>query len=152
MVHLILIFWLVLAKIKCKVHVALLKRYTNQFKPVQQSRQQALRAYCPISIYCGSFHVVNDGCSFPWLSVVKAIIFLMQFTMGCNSFKLGTVLHNYALAYSRNFWLTLKLDSIHIEKTTRENAGKLTSEINLPNCAIALPFPLGPKRPSFSPQ
>ena len=36
-----------LVKIKCKVHVALPKRYTNQFKPVKQSRQQALRAYCP---------------------------------------------------------------------------------------------------------
>ena len=29
------------------VHVALLKKPINQFKPVQQSRNQALKAYCP---------------------------------------------------------------------------------------------------------
>ena len=28
------------------VHVALWKQIINQFKPVQQSRQQALRVYC----------------------------------------------------------------------------------------------------------
>ena len=33
------------AKIKCTVHVTLPKRRINQFKPVQQSRQQVLRAY-----------------------------------------------------------------------------------------------------------
>jgi hypothetical protein len=39
--------------IECMVHVALPKWLMNQFKPVQQSRQQALRAYCPnIYIYC----------------------------------------------------------------------------------------------------
>ena len=32
---------------KCTVHVALPKQFTNQLKPVQQSRQQLLRAYCP---------------------------------------------------------------------------------------------------------
>ena len=36
--------WLVWTEIKCKVHFA-----PNQFKPVQQSRQQELRAYCPNS-------------------------------------------------------------------------------------------------------
>ena len=34
--------WLVWPEIKCMVHVALPKRLINQFKPVQQSRQQAL--------------------------------------------------------------------------------------------------------------
>ena len=29
------------------VHIALPKRPINQFKPVQKSRQQALRPYCP---------------------------------------------------------------------------------------------------------
>ena len=39
--------WLVWSKIKLIVHVALPKRRIKQFKPVQQSRQQALWAYCP---------------------------------------------------------------------------------------------------------
>ena len=29
------------------MHVALPKQHVNQFIPVQQNRQQALRAYCP---------------------------------------------------------------------------------------------------------
>ena len=32
---------------KCKMHVALPKHPTNQFHPVGQSRQQALKPYCP---------------------------------------------------------------------------------------------------------
>ena len=39
--------WLVLAEIKCTLYVTLTKRPITQFKPDQQSRQQALRAYCP---------------------------------------------------------------------------------------------------------
>ena len=38
---------LVVAKIECTVGVALPKWARNQFKPVQQSRQQALRGYRP---------------------------------------------------------------------------------------------------------
>ena len=38
---------LVSAEFKCTVHVVLPKWPINQFKPVQQSRQQVLRAYCP---------------------------------------------------------------------------------------------------------
>ena len=44
MVHLIP-SWLVCAEIECTVHVALLKRTISQFKPVQQSRKQALISY-----------------------------------------------------------------------------------------------------------
>ena len=39
-----------------KLHVALPKRPINQFKPVQQSKKQALRAYCP-NIYT----LLKDG-------------------------------------------------------------------------------------------
>ena len=46
--------WLVWAEIECTMHLALLKRPINQFKPVLQSRQQALRAYCP-NIYCALY-------------------------------------------------------------------------------------------------
>ena len=36
------------AEIECAVHVPpLLKWHRNKFRPVQQSSQQALRAYCP---------------------------------------------------------------------------------------------------------
>ena len=42
--------WLVWTSIECTVHVALPKWPINQFKPVQQSRQQALKAYC-LNIY-----------------------------------------------------------------------------------------------------
>ena len=42
-----IISWLVWTEMKCTVHVALSKRSTNQLKPVQQSRQQLLRAYYP---------------------------------------------------------------------------------------------------------
>ena len=38
---------LVRPEIECTLHFALTKQPTNQLKPVQQSRQQALRAYCP---------------------------------------------------------------------------------------------------------
>ena len=38
---------IVMVEIECKVHVDLPKRPTNQFQPVWQIRQQALRAYCP---------------------------------------------------------------------------------------------------------
>ena len=44
--------WLIWAQIECMMHVTCLKRPINQFKPVQQSNQQVLRAYCP-NIYCG---------------------------------------------------------------------------------------------------
>ena len=40
------------AEIRYMVHAALPKRPINQFKPVQQSRQQTVRAYCS-KIYCG---------------------------------------------------------------------------------------------------
>ena len=43
--------WQFLTEIKCTWHVALSKWAIDQFKPVQQSRQQALKAYCP-NIYC----------------------------------------------------------------------------------------------------
>ena len=39
--------WLVWAKIECRVDVALPKQPITQFKPVQQRKQQALRAYFP---------------------------------------------------------------------------------------------------------
>ena len=42
------------------VHLALTKRRINQFKPVQQSRQQVLRAYCP-NIYAVSGAVGVSG-------------------------------------------------------------------------------------------
>ena len=45
MVHLIP-FWQVWAAVVCTVHVALHKRPINQFQPLQQKRQQGLRAYC----------------------------------------------------------------------------------------------------------
>ena len=45
MVHLIL-SWLVWAEIECAVNFDLPKWPINQFKPVQQSRQLVLRAYC----------------------------------------------------------------------------------------------------------
>ena len=38
-------FWLVLAEIECTAHVALPKRPINKFKPDQQRRKLALRAY-----------------------------------------------------------------------------------------------------------
>ena len=38
--------WLVWAEIECSLHVVLPKQAMNQFKPVQQSRHQTLRAYC----------------------------------------------------------------------------------------------------------
>ena len=38
--------WLVRAEIVYTIHVVLHKQFLNQFKPVQQSRQQALKAYC----------------------------------------------------------------------------------------------------------
>ena len=38
--------WLAQAKIKCTVRVFLPKESINQFKSVQQSRQQGLRSYC----------------------------------------------------------------------------------------------------------
>ena len=39
--------WLFLAEIKCTVHIALSKWLAYWFQPVWQSRQQALKAYCP---------------------------------------------------------------------------------------------------------
>ena len=47
-VHLIP-FWLVQAEIECTVHIALSIRPNNQFKPDQQSRQQAPKAYCSLT-------------------------------------------------------------------------------------------------------
>ena len=42
------------------LHVALLKWSINQIKPVQQSRQQGLRAYCP-NIYTVSMTLPNKA-------------------------------------------------------------------------------------------
>ena len=39
--------WMVWAEIECKVDVALPKLPIFRFQPVQQSRQQALKANCP---------------------------------------------------------------------------------------------------------
>ena len=39
--------WLIWAEIESKAHADLPKRPINQLKPVQQSIQHALRAYCP---------------------------------------------------------------------------------------------------------
>ena len=44
LVHLIL-YWLVWAELGCTVTLS--KRSINWFQPVQQSRQQVQRAYCP---------------------------------------------------------------------------------------------------------
>ena len=44
------------------MHVALPKWPINQFKPIQQSRQKALRAYCP-NIYCELRHNSQNGAS-----------------------------------------------------------------------------------------
>jgi hypothetical protein len=38
--------WLVWAEIECSLHNALSKRPNIQFKPIQQSTQQVLTAYC----------------------------------------------------------------------------------------------------------
>ena len=52
--------WLVCSETECTVHVALPKWPMNQFKPVQQSIQQALRADCPnIHIYCSPIRDCN---------------------------------------------------------------------------------------------
>ena len=39
--------WLHWTEIECTLNAALPKRSINLFKPVQQSRQKAQRAYCP---------------------------------------------------------------------------------------------------------
>ena len=39
--------WLVCAEIELTRHIALPKQPINQYKPVQESCQQVLRAYCP---------------------------------------------------------------------------------------------------------
>ena len=44
--------WLVLAEIKFLLHVSLPEWPINQFKLVQQIRQQGVRSYCPISKLC----------------------------------------------------------------------------------------------------
>ena len=45
--------WLIWEEIECTGYVALPKQPINQFRLVQQSRKQALRAYCP-DIYSGT--------------------------------------------------------------------------------------------------
>ena len=47
--------WLVLAEIKCTVNFGLPKHPINQFKAVQQSRLQEVRAYCS-NIYSQTSH------------------------------------------------------------------------------------------------
>ena len=47
-------FWLVWTEVKSILHVSLSKWPIKQFKPVQQSRQNAQRAYCP------------NICTVPW--------------------------------------------------------------------------------------
>ena len=42
--------WLVLSKIECSVHVVLPKQSIILLRPVQQTRQQVLIAYCPLYI------------------------------------------------------------------------------------------------------
>ena len=49
---------LVCAEIEYTGHVALSKQPINQFQLVQQSRQKALRAYCP-NIYCARVYEFN---------------------------------------------------------------------------------------------
>ena len=65
---------LVWSEIKCKVHVTL--RPINQFKPVQQSRQQALRAYCP--------HIYTVQALWPLLEVFCPKIFRQISILGPN--------------------------------------------------------------------
>ena len=57
LVHLIP-YWLFWAEVKCMLHVVLPKRPINEFKLDQQSRQQALKAYCPniYTVVGGSAH------------------------------------------------------------------------------------------------
>ena len=53
--------WLVFAEIKSTMNVTLPKWFTYQFKPVQQRRQQVLRAYCPdINLYTVTFLVFKE--------------------------------------------------------------------------------------------
>ena len=44
-------FYSFLEEIECTIHVDLPKRLIFQFKLVQQSRQQVIKAYCPSSVY-----------------------------------------------------------------------------------------------------
>ena len=53
---------LVWTEIACTEHVALAKLPISQLKPVQQSRQQALRAHCPKYILCASVPIVLHLC------------------------------------------------------------------------------------------
>ena len=46
------------------MHVALPKRPINQLKPVQWSRQQALRAYCPKIYSVDDNRKINQGSGF----------------------------------------------------------------------------------------
>ena len=70
LVHLIS-SWLVWTEIEFTVHVALPKLPISQFKPVQQSRQQALRAYCP-NIYTVTPGIAHDcWIQYQWKTIEK---------------------------------------------------------------------------------
>ena len=59
------------AEIECMVHVAPPKWPIKQFKPVQQSRQQALKVYCP-KIYTVTPGVAHDcWIQYQWKTVKK---------------------------------------------------------------------------------
>ena len=78
--------WMVWAEIECKVMlpVALPKQPLNQFKPVQQIREEVLRAYCPIvctvpdwSFLCIS--VTQQGSSLQIsFSISRRVLFLFN--------------------------------------------------------------------------
>ena len=86
--------WLVWAEVKFMVHVALPKQPINPFKPVQQNRKQALRAYCPIYILCRlSYNVLNN-------------------TLGHSSLSYFIQIPRWILSISfqfQNFWTLLSL-------------------------------------------
>ena len=57
--------WVTWQEIECTVYVALSKRLMFQFKLVQQSRQQVIKAYCPsiytVDIWCFIITHKNQG-------------------------------------------------------------------------------------------
>ena len=57
--------WLVLAEIKFLLHVSLPEWPINQFKLVQQIRQQGVRSYCPISKLCSRRPVPSTDQAIP---------------------------------------------------------------------------------------
>ena len=64
--------WLVWAENECPVHVVLPKWPKDQFKPVQQSRQHELRAYCP-NIYTVE-RALNDILVIVWTCVWGEVV------------------------------------------------------------------------------